>query len=250
MSFNITTLHDGIDVYHDVISNQKEFFDKCLNVDNSLWKAWGGFGYYSPLITKSYSGDPHEFYTETSESDSNKSYVSTEFGKIFKDVTSDYISRHNVYLSSWHSSDPQLCKYFTKNVKYTGLILPFHTDYQQEKSKMPGIKHGITANLYINDDYKGGEILFQVEPSKEIISYKPKAGDMMVFPSAAPYYHAVKNIIEGNKYIIRSFWHYRYDGDPDYLLEKEKYDPEQWKKKEQLRQKIERNKYMKWIKVN
>jgi 2OG-Fe(II) oxygenase superfamily len=250
MKFDITTLHDKIDVYHNVIPNYSEFMDNVLLVKEDLWKPWGGFGHYTTLITQSYSGDPHEFETETQESDSNKAYVSSEFSKIFKEITSDYIKRNNVELPNWHSSDPQLCKYFPKKVKYTGLILPFHTDYQQERSKMPGIKHGITANLYINDNYEGGEVLFQVEPSEDIISYKAKAGDLVVFPSGAPYYHGVKNVIDGEKYIIRSFWHYRYDGDADYLLEKEKWDPQEWKEKEQLRQRVERNKYMKWIKVN
>lgn len=250
MEFNITTLHDKIDVYHNVIPDQMEFLNRCLSVDSSLWKPWGGFGNYTTLVTRSYSGDPHHFNTETEETDLNKSYISTEFSKLFKEVTSDYIKRNDILLDNWHSSDPQLCKYFPKKVRYTGLILPFHTDYQQERSRMPGIKHGITANLYINEDYEGGEVLFQVEPNEDIISYKAKAGDLIVFPSGAPYYHGVKNVIEGDKYIIRSFWHYRYDGDPDYILEKEKWDPEEWKAKEQLRQRIERNKYMKWIKVN
>jgi len=250
MKFDITTLHDKIDVYHNAIPNYSEFMQNVLAVKQDLWKPWGGFGHYTTLMTKSYSGDPHDFNTETQESDENKAYVSSEFSKIFKEITSDYIKRNSVDLPNWHSSDPQLCKYFPKKVKYTGLILPFHTDYQQERSHMPGIKHGITANLYINDNYEGGEVMFQVEPSEDIISYKAKAGDIIVFPSGAPYYHGVKNVIDGDKYIIRSFWHYRYDGDPDYLLEKEKWDPEEWKEKEQLRQRVERNKYMKWIKVN
>ena len=250
MSFNVTTLHPGIDVYHNVLDEYPDFFNKVLDVQEDLWRPWGGFGKYTTLTTQSYSGDPHEFTTETKELDSNKSYISIAFSKIFKDITSDYINKNNVELPNWHSSEPQLCKYFPKEVRYTGLILPFHTDYQQERSRMPGIKHGITANLYINDGYSGGEILYQIEPNDNIISYQPKAGDMIVFPSKAPYYHAVKNVIEGDKYLIRSFWHYRYEGDPDYLVEKEKWDPEEWKEKEQLRQRIERNKYMKWIKVN
>lgn len=250
MSFNITTLYPGVDVYHGVLNQEPNFFNTVLDVKEDLWKPWGGFGNYTTLITESYSGNPQEFVTKTKELDENKSYISNAFGKIFKETTADYILRNNVDLPNWHSSDPQLCKYFPKKVKYTGLILPFHTDYQQERSKMPGIKHGVTANLYINDNYEGGEVMFKIEPSEEIIHYKAKAGDMVIFPSGAPYYHGVKNVIEGDKYIVRSFWHYRYDGDPEYLAEKEKWDPEEWKAKEQLRQRIERNKYMKWIKVN
>ena len=250
MNFQITNLADKIDVYHNVIPNFEEFINNVYSVDKELWKNWGSFGYYTTLTTEAFSGDPHSFITKTRETDLNKKYISQVFSEIFKNITSDYIKRNEIDLPNWHSSEPQLCKYFPKKVKYTGLILPFHTDYQQERSQMPGIKHGITANLYINDDYEGGEVLFLVEPDDQIISYKAKAGDLIVFPSSAPYYHGVKNVLDGEKYIIRSFWHWRYEGDPEYLAEKEKWDPLEWKEKEQLRQRIERNKYMKWIKVN
>jgi hypothetical protein len=249
-NFNITTLYPGIDVYHNVLDQYPNFLQICKDVDGDLWKKWGSFGHYTTLTTEAYSGNPHEFVTNTRETDLNKSEISLTFSQIFKEITSNYITRNQSELPNWHSSEPQLCRYFPKEVRYTGLILPFHTDYQQERSLMPGIKHGITANLYINEDYDGGEVLFQVEPNEEIISYKAKAGDFIVFPSGAPYYHGVKHVLDGEKYIIRSFWHYRYDGDPEYLKEKENWDPEEWKAKEQLRQRVERNKYMKWIKVN
>ena len=246
MSFNITSLHEKIDVYHNVIQDSSVFMDNVLSIKEDLWKPWGGFGHYTTLITRSYSGEPHEFNTDTKESDLNKVYVSTQFGKIFKDITSDYIKRNKFELPNWHSSDPQLCKYFPKAVKYTGLILPFHTDYQQERESMPGIKHGITANLYINDNYEGGEILYQVEPNEEIISYKPKAGDILVFPSTEPYFHGVRVITKGEKFFIRNFIQHYFDGTPEWLGNQRHFGAYRWAKMESDRIEKENPKNMRY----
>ena len=199
MSFNITSLHEKIDVYHNVIQDSSVFMDNVLSIKEDLWKPWGGFGHYTTLITRSYSGEPHEFNTDTKESDLNKVYVSTQFGKIFKDITSDYIKRNKFELPNWHSSDPQLCKYFPKAVKYTGLILPFHTDYQQERESMPGIKHGITANLYINDNYEGG--FLEIKDSKgDIVPSQKRAGTLYVFESGLR--HRVTPVESGTRYSL------------------------------------------------
>lgn len=248
MNLNTTTLLPKVIVYHETVSN--DFYNKVLSLDQSKWTNWGAFGLYLRLATNEYIGDPLEFSSTTEETDETVVSLINEFNNIFKETTVDYIQKNDVVLPNWQTASPQLSKYHTKKVKFHNLILPFHTDYQQERSKMPGIKHGITANLYINDDYEGGEILFNMEGSDDVIKYKPRAGDMIVFPSGLPYYHGVRNVIEGEKYLVRSFWHFREEGDPEYMKEKEKWTPEEWKEKETLRQKIERNKYMKWIKVN
>jgi hypothetical protein len=248
MSFETTTLMPGVVVYHNTCDNK--FYQDVLSLDQSEWTTWGSFGLYLRLATDTYIGDPFEFSSTTNISEEPLLTIINTFNKIFKETTLDYISKNNISLPNWQTASPQLSKYHVKKVKFHSLILPFHTDYQQERSKMPGIKHGLTANLYINDDYEGGEVLFNIDGSEEIVKYKPKMGDMVIFPSGLPFYHGVRNVLDGEKYLIRSFWHFRDDGDPEYLEEKAKWDPEVWKEKETLRQKIERNKYMKWIKVN
>jgi hypothetical protein len=56
----------------------------------------------------------------------------------------------------------------------------------------------IATIIYINDDYFGGEIYF---PDYDI-SYKPSAGDLIMFPDNQDYVHGVKEIGGSQRYTI------------------------------------------------
>jgi len=60
----------------------------------------------------------------------------------------------------------------------------------------------ISAVLYLNDNYEGGELAF---PNHNI-TVKPSAGSIIVFPSVEPYVHDPKEVTRGEKYISPSFW--------------------------------------------
>lgn len=51
---------------------------------------------------------------------------------------------------------------------------------------------------YINDDYEGGELHFD----KLGLTFKPKAGDLYLFPSSYIYSHAAMPVTSGTKYSI------------------------------------------------
>ena len=57
----------------------------------------------------------------------------------------------------------------------------------------------ISVCVYLNDDYEGGEIWF---PRMDGLSIKPKAGDIVVFPSTYIYEHASQDMISGIKYSV------------------------------------------------
>jgi hypothetical protein len=86
----------------------------------------------------------------------------------------------------------------------------YHVDYQEARYNIPDDKMHVTAVFYLNDNYTGGEISFiEFNKNEEIIwdfSYKPQAGDIIVFSSKAPIYHGVEKLESGNKYIIRTYW--------------------------------------------
>lgn len=105
--------------------------------------------------------------------------------------------------------------------------LPFHTDFYQADALKPGPKAEYTLTIYLNDDYVGGEIDYRIfngniedmrmedgemvplDPSHgEIpkITYRPQAGDIIIFPSRQPYYHGVRRVEAGIKKFIRMFW--------------------------------------------
>ena len=80
-------------------------------------------------------------------------------------------------------------------VKYAGVGQQFkvHADHG------PAYNTTVSAVIYLNDDYTGGELYF---PRLDKLIIKPKAGDIAVFPSNYIYEHASLEMIEGNKYSV------------------------------------------------
>lgn len=57
----------------------------------------------------------------------------------------------------------------------------------------------VSVVVYLNDDYEGGEIHF---PRFDKLTLKPKAGDIVVFPSTYIYEHASQAMVSGIKYAV------------------------------------------------
>lgn len=93
------------------------------------------------------------------------------------------------------------------------LAIGYHTDFHEHKLESAGEKQIITYTIYLNDDYEGGEIEFIDERENKLITYKPKAGDITVFPSGRPYWHSAKAVCSGeNKIFFRTFAIHYYPG--------------------------------------
>jgi hypothetical protein len=56
----------------------------------------------------------------------------------------------------------------------------------------------LSALLYLNDSYEGGEIDFP----RQKVKIKPKAGMLVMFPAVANYRHASLPIVSGTKYTV------------------------------------------------
>lgn len=80
-------------------------------------------------------------------------------------------------------------------VKYEGAGTHFniHADHG------PAYNCTVSAVIYINDDYVGGDLKF---PRLDNIVYKPKVGDIAVFPSNYIYEHASLPMESGTKYCV------------------------------------------------
>lgn len=82
----------------------------------------------------------------------------------------------------------------------TGSKMSAHSDaYSYVKKNGNPVKPSLTAILYINDDYTGGEIDF----INDGLCIKPKAGSMVVFPSDKQ--HEVLEILSGNRYMTQTY---------------------------------------------
>ena len=58
------------------------------------------------------------------------------------------------------------------------------------------------ANIYLDNDFSGGEIIFH----KLDVSIKPKAGQLIAFPSGAEFAHSVSKIESGQRTAIVLFY--------------------------------------------
>lgn len=79
-------------------------------------------------------------------------------------------------------------------VKYDGAGTQFriHADHG------PTYVATISAVIYLNDNYEGGELYFP----RFGVDLKPKQGDIAIFPSTFIYEHASKEMISGIKYAV------------------------------------------------
>jgi len=113
--------------------------------------------------------------------------------KDFKDKflieTTDKI---NQYLSFYYAAiekkePPQLLRY--------GVGQKFH-DHIDDHPVL-GVRR-VSLSLYLNDNYEGGEILFP----RFNLRIKPKANQLIVFPSNYVYNHEIIPVTSGERYVV------------------------------------------------
>jgi predicted 2-oxoglutarate/Fe(II)-dependent dioxygenase YbiX len=108
---------------------------------------------------------------------------------LLEDVGVDYITKLDLELVP--PSPLSISKYIVG-----GSMGPHVDDYKQ-----PNIKPVMSGVLYLNDDLEGGELVFP----QQNLSFKPKAGSIIVFPSVEPYYHQSMPVTKGQKYMSPVF---------------------------------------------
>jgi Rps23 Pro-64 3,4-dihydroxylase Tpa1-like proline 4-hydroxylase len=123
----------------------------------------------------------------SSFSDSLQTTLNNMFFENFDKIEKDYQNSYGIY-TTWHDSYGIL-KYGLGQ-KFTNHI-DDHPDYHRR----------ISTVYYLNDNYTGGEINFP----RFGITFKPKANQMIVFPSTYVYNHSVSPVIEGIRYAVVSW---------------------------------------------
>lgn len=252
-------------VYPNLIPNHEKYFAILKELHNKErnpyilsepfpWSHFGTSMSYGPRysethmledVTRAISKNPHSEKIILEE----KAMVE-EVENAFLVSTTHYLKHFGLYdkVDDWTISAPSFDRYVPTPEEHINgqsqgqrLAMSHHSDYQIEREEMPGPKYVLTVTHYINDDYEGGDVKF-LNAGKEI-SYKPKAGDVIVFPSGNPkylsdegrYFHAVGAIEKADKYFCRSFYMEPYEGSPEWLANQEKYGADVWEKMEQVR---------------
>lgn len=252
-NFDIEKINESVWVFKNAVKNAQEYIDYLEK--NQEWKDWFIFGKASdgPKSTsvtfKSFPSEKEWQDSKTYEDTApgGKNYFASQIDDLFYHATKVYVEANNVSLDNWSVDGWNIAKYIPNPEEFPDYVMMHHTDFQREFSHNPGLKFGVTAVFYLNDDYDGGDIHFRFLDEndssiiKEDYSYKPKQGDIVVFPSGPPHYHGVKAVFNGEKYIIRNYWRYDYPGHPLWLKLQEKYGEDVWRQLEDQRLKFNRN---------
>jgi hypothetical protein len=233
-------ISEGVVLYKNVIKNVEEvlsFFKdaELYEEDTYMMKKFYKWGYYGTM-TEIDSASFHNFSPQFFNSDSPEEvkqknslesihdaykFVRDDFMSKYgnKDIWPDHYKKVNLFNES-NSTKIAFLKYDKKHVmpfKGKGTIFnftAFHSDYFDQDMDTPGYKLIFTVMLYLNDDYDNGEICFW--DGENIIGYKPKAGDIVVFPSCEPFYHGVLNIYNADRYAIRMNYYITTEGSEEF----------------------------------
>lgn len=151
-----------------------------------------------------------------------------------------YIKDYNPYSNEWHcrggfsihkheAKDPSYDSKLWESeknqeilnqeiLKGTAINLNWHFD-EFKFDNITSYRHAVTGNIYLNDDYESGRIMFLYGndwnnfknfDNLNIISYKPMAGDVILYPVFWPVAHGVTIPFIKDRYLISKIWSYKY----------------------------------------
>ena len=221
-------IYPYICVYNNLMQDSAELYSIADHLSNDTsnnllfdWGKWSFFGTYGSA--KGSIKDPA--LLDKANQNHNTNYfkeikIYKRIQEITKTALNDYVQKYNVKLpeKSVIQEGVNIAKYdidfdlaaLNKINAPSSRSMDFHTDYSSDQIDKK-YNFLITCNLYFNDDYTGGSIIFDID--KERLEYKPKAGDVVVFPSGSPlffpnnkkYLHAVETSSEKNKFLSRNY---------------------------------------------
>ena len=188
----------GIVVYKNVIDADFSLIEEIESAVNMGAIQWG-VAYVRSDSTDEINPDQRDTqiigvsYRDSFEEDlsdpvsSFDSILGKVFFEAFDPIERDYKNDFG-FATDWHDSYGIL-KYGVGQ-KFTNHI-DDHTAFHRR----------ISFVYYANDDYEGGEINFP----RFGVSYKPKANEMIVFPSTYVYNHSVSEVVSGTRYAVVSW---------------------------------------------
>ena len=195
---NIDILNPGIglNIYQNAISKEDverhiNTLEKSLNIGDNFYK-WNEAQVTnsSVPIKKARDCSDFKFKPESLGPRNEKNSDLLDMHKSVYDVVKACVDDYCAY---WGIS---VIYYEAFNfVKYEGEGKHFriHADHG------PAYNTTVSIVVYLNDDYDGGELYF---PRLDNLVYKPKMGDIAIFPSNYIYEHASLPMKSGTKYCV------------------------------------------------
>ncbi len=217
-----TILEEKVYYYEDCIKNFEELMKTIDELDEmeksdgiSSWTNWTASNDKNFIygLTKTY--DLSQITAMQEPYKSKMLYVYNTIYDSFYEVCKDYAA------SMGDTEEPNLFPVFNIKKYRPGVGMGAHFDQNDGDVTLR-----YSFNIYLNDDYQGGEVSFTLsdyENRHNIVSpeldydiaikgntidfaVKPKAGSIVIFPSAAPYYHTAHLVKTNFKYMIPGHW--------------------------------------------
>ena len=259
--FTVEEIYPKIFVYKNIFKDINKTYQVLKDSEGTEdeffgpWSQWSSFGEYIYRTVKEYDyvldlEDIKKLETKTQKAKDQKDtlieilenfYLSTnhyiESNQVdfnIDDVIAGVTDQNGNEIKKWRMTGPSIARYRTDITD--PLAMTYHSDYIREPIVSPGYKFAVTALVYFNDTYEGGEIDFYVDGKAYM--YKPEAGDFLVFPSGHPdilthnesvYIHGVMPASGDSKYLARMYWQKYSIGDDEWFEKEKKFGKDVWK---------------------
>jgi hypothetical protein len=194
-NISITNPGIGLNIYHNVFSPEDS--KRYIQILESNLSTNGKYSWSEAQVTNSTTP------IKKARDAVDFKYKQSDLGP--KDETnSELIDLHEEIYQKLKSCIDDYAKYWGINVLYyeafnfvkyegEGTHFNIHADHG------PAYNCTVSAVIYLNDDYQGGEIKF---PRLDNFVHTPKSGDIAVFPSNYIYEHASLPMKSGTKYCV------------------------------------------------
>jgi hypothetical protein len=190
---------NGISIYRGAFKDSIEFIEAVeFSVESAL-----GLPVWEPATVMHADGSITESTVRTNEflflpvaeeldeyEESSRKLLSAEIHKHVLPCIADFCARFSI--------DSDL------NVPTAYQLLRYHESqyYIPHLDDGKNTRRRVSMVAYLNDDFDGGELNFPFINFK----YYPMAGDVVVFPSGAPYTHEAMPVRQGVKYSVVNWW--------------------------------------------
>lgn len=181
-------LDQNIVYYKNIISRPSDVIKYFEEENSEKWQDW---------LSSNNPNIRHGFSKTFGFNDYHKDVKLITIANEIKDGITSALKHYRSEISGKDVSVPL----FFDVKKYTdGADMGVHSDSEDDSDNNHPL---LSAVLYLNDDYEGGELQF----INQKINLKALPGSLVIFPSVPPYYHRPMPVSSGTKYMIPFFFY-------------------------------------------